>query len=285
MKKTLYFSLLIVAFLSVSCNSFLEDKDLKRQQEEDQAIQNYAKKINLSGFQKSESGLYYLITKKNVQASARNTTDGDEVTMHYTASILDGAKYDSTKSASPIVFPFNSGILPFYGFYEAITLLKNGEKGIFLVPSRLAYGGSSNAIIQPYSMIRLDIEVLKLRSEDEQIEDYIKENKLSIDEKTSTGLRYISITKNSTGVAMNKGRAATVKYIGTFLSGKTFDSGQFDTVIGEGSLIKGFDEALLKMRVGEKAKVIIPSSIGYGAKGSGTILPYTPLVFEIEIVK
>lgn len=285
MKKTLYFSLLIVAFLSVSCSSFLEDKDLKRQQEEDQSIQNYIKKINLSGFQKNESGLYYLITKKNVLASARNTTDGDEVTMHYTASILDGLKYDSTKSTSPIVFPFNPNILPFYGFYEAITMLKNGEKGIFLIPSQLAYGSSSNATIQPYSMIRLDIEIVKLRSEDDQIEDYIKENKLKIDEKTTTGLRYISIIKNPTGVAMNKGRAATVKYVGTFLSGKTFDSGQFDTLIGEGNLIKGFDEALLKMRVGEKVKVILPSSIGYGANGSGSILPYTPLAFEIEIVK
>lgn len=283
MKKTLYFSLLIVAFLSVSCSSFLEDKDLKRQQEEDQSIQNYIKKINLSGFQKNENGIYYLITKKNVLASARNTTDGDEVTMKYTASILDGVKYDSTQT--PIVFPFTANILPFYGFYEAITMLKNGEKGIFLIPSQLAYGSSSNATIQPYSMIRLDIEIIKLRSEDDQIEDYIKENKLNIDEKTTTGLRYISIIKNPTGVAMNKGRATNVKYVGTFLSGKTFDSGQFDTVIGEGSLIKGFDEALLKMRVGEKAKVIIPSSIGYGAKGSGTILPYTPLVFEIEIVK
>ena len=49
-------------------------------------------------------------------------------------------------------------------------------------------------------------------------------------------------------------------------------------------VIAGFDEGIMKMRVGEKAALIIPSKIGYGTNGSGTIPPNSPLYFEVEVV-
>jgi FKBP-type peptidyl-prolyl cis-trans isomerase len=287
MKKNLFFALVFVAFLGVSCSSFLDNEDQKRLEEETTTIQNYAKRLNLGTFEKSPNGVYYLITRKNLQASARTPKEGDEITMHYVLSIMDGAKLDSSSTLKnePKVFPFALSVFRFAGFYESFTLLKEGEKGIFLVPSSLAYGGGSSSTIPAYSIMRLDIDLLKLRTEDQQIEDYIKTNNLKVEETTSTGLRYISITKNAAGVAMNKGRSTTVKYVGSLLNGKTFDSGQLDLVIGGGSFIKGFDEALLKMRVGEKAKFILPSSIAYGVTGNTGILPYSPLVFDLEIIK
>jgi FKBP-type peptidyl-prolyl cis-trans isomerase len=64
-----------------------------------------------------------------------------------------------------------------------------------------------------------------------------------------------------------------------------FDSGTFTFVAGTGGVIAGFDEGILKMRVGEKAALIIPSKIGYGANGNPpTIPPNSPLYFEIEVV-
>jgi FKBP-type peptidyl-prolyl cis-trans isomerase len=78
----------------------------------------------------------------------------------------------------------------------------------------------------------------------------------------------------------------TLKYKGYFLDkAKTkFDEGQFSYTIGSGGLIVGFDNALTKMRVGEKITAIIPTEKAYGAQGSGSIPPYTPIAFDIEIV-
>jgi len=53
---------------------------------------------------------------------------------------------------------------------------------------------------------------------------------------------------------------------------------------GSGQLIAGFEEAVLKMKVGEKAKAILPYTIGYGTKGNSNIPGYSPIYFEIEIV-
>ena len=77
-----------------------------------------------------------------------------------------------------------------------------------------------------------------------------------------------------------------VRYTGKLLSDKQFDTGDIQVRVGSGSVIKGFDEGVSKMKIGEKATLIFPSSLGYGTQGSGTtIRPYAPLLFEVEIVK
>jgi FKBP-type peptidyl-prolyl cis-trans isomerase 2 len=69
----------------------------------------------------------------------------------------------------------------------------------------------------------------------------------------------------------------------TIVYDSKFDSGILSGAVGTGNFIKGFDEALQKMRVGEKAQFIIPSSIGYGANGGGAIPAYAPLYFEVTL--
>jgi FKBP-type peptidyl-prolyl cis-trans isomerase len=55
-------------------------------------------------------------------------------------------------------------------------------------------------------------------------------------------------------------------------------------VPGTGNLIPGFEEGILKMRVGEKAALVLPSKIAYGTNGNSTIPPNSPLYFEVEVV-
>jgi FKBP-type peptidyl-prolyl cis-trans isomerase len=120
--------------------------------------------------------------------------------------------------------------------------------------------------------------------EEEQIENYISANNIVVTEKTSSGLRFVR-TKESTGLAVKIGQTINLNYTGKLLSGKKFDSGNFNFVLGAGRVIKGFDEGVAKMKVGEKATLIFPSSIGYGYAGSGKdIPPYAPLLFEVEVV-
>jgi len=80
-------------------------------------------------------------------------------------------------------------------------------------------------------------------------------------------------------------------YKGYFLDGTLIDytpnNWAFEFVLGqEGQLIDGLQLALYKLKKGEKAKIILPSPLAFGEKGSsnGAVPPYTPLVYQIEIV-
>lgn len=122
-------------------------------------------------------------------------------------------------------------------------------------------------------------------TEEQQIENYIKNNNLVVTEKTATGLRYILTKANASGTAVKTGQLATVKYTGKLLTDRTFDAGSFSFYLGGGQVIAGFDEGIAKMKVGEKATLIFPSSLGYGSRGAGADIPgNSPLLFEIELV-
>lgn len=95
-----------------------------------------------------------------------------------------------------------------------------------------------------------------------------------------------------TGSATTKnGDTITVNYTGTLMDGTKFDSSlnpgrtPFSFMIGQGRVIKGWDQGLLDMKVGEKRKLTIPSSLGYGAAGAGAAIPpNATLIFDVELL-
>lgn len=93
-----------------------------------------------------------------------------------------------------------------------------------------------------------------------------------------------------TGAEVKSGDTVAVNYLGTLTDGKKFDSsydrGQpFAFQVGAGKVIKGWDEGLVGMKVGEKRKLIIPPSLGYGAAGAGGVIPpNATLIFEVELL-
>ncbi|MCX6789422.1 MAG: FKBP-type peptidyl-prolyl cis-trans isomerase [Candidatus Gribaldobacteria bacterium] len=103
-----------------------------------------------------------------------------------------------------------------------------------------------------------------------------------------SGLKY-QILKVGTGQEAKNGNDVLVHYVGTLEDGTKFDSSRdrnkpFDFVLGTGAVIKGWDLGVLGMKVGEIRKLIIPSSIGYGAQGQGPIPPNATLIFEVELL-
>ena len=92
------------------------------------------------------------------------------------------------------------------------------------------------------------------------------------------------------GQAAKKGDLVSVHYTGWLLDGTKFDSsldrGQpFEFTIGEGQVIKGWDEGVPGMQIGGKRKLTIPPDMAYGPTGSGAIPPNATLVFEVELLE
>ena len=86
--------------------------------------------------------------------------------------------------------------------------------------------------------------------------------------KTSTGLYYRDLLVGD-GAAVASGQKISVRYIGWLPNGEKFDAGPYAFPLGLGAVIRGWDEGLVGMRVGGTRQLIIPSSLGYGATGSG----------------
>lgn len=86
-------------------------------------------------------------------------------------------------------------------------------------------------------------------------------------------------------------RPVTVHYVGTLENGTKFDSSRdrnqpFVFTIGVGQVIKGWDEGVMTMKVGEKARFTLPASIAYGSRGAGGLIPPgATLIFEVELLK
>ncbi len=106
---------------------------------------------------------------------------------------------------------------------------------------------------------------------------------------TASGLTYI-ITDHGTGAQLKAGDTVTVNYTGMLTNGLKFDSSldrnePISFQLGVGRVIKGWDEGLQKLRVGDKATLIIPPQIGYGERGAGAdIPPNATLIFIVEVV-
>jgi len=108
--------------------------------------------------------------------------------------------------------------------------------------------------------------------------------------QTPSGVKYI-IQKKGTGNKPAPGKTVQVNYKGSFLSGQVFDSSDtrgrpLEFPAGVGAVIKGWDEMVMDMQVGEKRIAIIPPELAYGERGAGNgvIPPNSFLVFEMELV-
>jgi len=106
---------------------------------------------------------------------------------------------------------------------------------------------------------------------------------------TSSGLKY-EVLRGGNGPVAKAGQTVSVHYTGWLTDGTKFDSsvdrGQpFSFALGAGQVIKGWDEGVAGMKVGEKRKLTIPSDLGYGQRGAGNVIPpNATLVFDVELL-
>ncbi|MBS1517902.1 MAG: FKBP-type peptidyl-prolyl cis-trans isomerase [Bacteroidetes bacterium] len=107
---------------------------------------------------------------------------------------------------------------------------------------------------------------------------------------TESGLKYIILEKGN-GQKAESGKSVEVNYTGYLLDGKKFDSSldrnePLGFVLGTGKVIKGWDEGIALMNVGDKLRLIIPPELAYGKTGAGSVIPPdATLVFDVELME
>ena len=134
------------------------------------------------------------------------------------------------------------------------------------------------------------------------IENYLSENSITT-ERTESGVYYEILEKGS-GEKPTNGSTIRVDYAGRLLSGELFDTSieevaretntyneqrayePFEFVLGQGDVIKGWDEGLLALNEGDKARLYIPSTLAYGPRQRSAVIgPNSILVFDVELVE
>ncbi len=105
---------------------------------------------------------------------------------------------------------------------------------------------------------------------------------------TSTGLYFIPDGEGN-GPSPTSGKTAVIHYQASFLNGKTFDDTHvqdmpLEIVIGKHMTLKGLEEGVCLMKKGGKARLIIPSYLGFGENAAGSVPPFTTLVYDVELI-
>lgn len=276
----------ILSVLIFACNPKSEEE--KQLEKSEKVMQAHFTANNITA-QKGIEGVYYVISKKT--GSGKKPTIGDLTDFNITIELLNKTVIDTVYKKQIGYSLYGKGtLIDLFSQY-----LEKGDEGTFYVPYNLINNGTiDRGPVTAYSPLVFKIKLQNIRNESEQITSYITDNKLTM-EKTSTGLYYQITTPVANGELVKAGQTVTLKYTGKLLyyteltddKGKaktTFDAGTFSFKLGAGEVVKGFDEGVSKLKVGEKATLIFPSDLGYGKNGSGSTIPsYAPLQFEVEV--
>jgi len=121
------------------------------------------------------------------------------------------------------------------------------------------------------------------------IKAYVSTNGLTTAQRQTSGLYYVPVLSNPTGTRAEAKKTVSVLYTGRLLSGAVFDASSlratvpFTFALGTGQVIAGWDEGIALMRKGEKAKLLVPSALGYKGQTRGSIPANSVLVFDVEV--
>lgn len=255
------------------------------------------------GFKKTKSGIYYQIHGE-VHDTADQPKTGDLV------GILM-----SLRAGDSLLIPMMPNEMLMDSLYagdmfEALRMLHVGDSATFILDGPQFFEKMMNPG-QEYTFgedpLYLDVKLYGLMKkadfekaksefeaqlddrkvkEVEEINTYLKEN--SGFKQQSTGV-YLKTVKKGTGAKVEPLQTVKVHYTGRFVDGTVFDSSvergePFEFTVGAGQVIPGWDATVADMKVGDKVTVLIPSEFAYG-EGTRGIPPYSPLVFDIELLE
>ncbi|MGV3557506.1 FKBP-type peptidyl-prolyl cis-trans isomerase [Larkinella arboricola] len=290
--------LLVVSLSACNKNNFI-DPSPEVARENDQQIRDYlnANKL-LNRVTPTTTGLYYLFTDTT---STRNKKPqyNEELEFTFALSYIAGTKailLDSTKQTRSTFIPFLRGmVVP--GLEEGLLLMQEGQRAMFFMPSARAFGQGKKDTIPANVPVVFDVALIRSRTEAEQIQEYVTRKKLGIPtfkpsaENTGDSV-WVYRLSQGTGPKVTEDKTVTVAYTATTLRGSAPFAKQDAKEIRMGATpptdVAGLVTGLTALNVGDKALLIFPSSLGYGAQGINDqtnyiVTPYAPLVYEVTV--
>ncbi len=297
MKKTIKMATALVAgtMLLASCNS----SDLK-------------------GFKQTDDGLYYRFEQMN--KDSLQVQEGDMMVGEMTLRLEDNMLRSNAGNPERIMIvdptwdgPLHSGLLMMHVGDSAIfaypadsvaqymqpnqmpPMYEQGKGMKFYWEIKLRDIVSAEELAEEEANYRAEMEQARVK-EPELIANYVQEHGIKA-QPNAKGL-YIIVNKKGKGAQVAVGRQVTISYTGRLLDGTVFDSSNeadckannmqwhepLSYVVGQQSLIEGWEEGIMGQPEGTQLQLIIPSAMAYGSRPSGPIPAYSTLVFDIDIV-
>ena len=219
-----------------------------------------------------------------VVGTGKQAKVGDDLTVDYTGWLPD--KYDtepfdsSRLHETPLQFILGKGDV-IAGWDQGLVGMKVGGKRKLTIPSDLGYGaqGALDGRIPPNSALIFEVDLL-----DDQ-----GPAAATLPASSVTQLKIEDLVIG-TGRQVKAGDTLSMNYTGWLENGTKFDSsydsGQpIEFVLGQGSVIPGWEQGVVGMKVGGRRRLTVPASLAYGASGAGdTIPPNATLIFEVELM-
>jgi FKBP-type peptidyl-prolyl cis-trans isomerase FkpA len=260
---------------------------------------------------RNEDGLIYRII---------NAGEGEKIThktylkIHQSMEVGDSVFY-STFGKIPSYGLFDSLPNPTHDFLDIIDQMRVGDSAIIIrsVDTLSKRGALQlNDVFRKGGKMKVKIKILALYDTEDQLQEdrqrefeaykkrEIEELATWLEKQNIKGFRkapegvFIKTENEGSGIKVDSTMQVTVNYTGSLLNGTVFDSNvdstfehvePFKFAVGLRQVIEGWDIALKNMKVGEKAKIYIPSLLAYGMQGSGSkIPPYSHLMFDVEVL-
>lgn len=235
---------------------------------------------------KTASGLGIRLTE---QTQNEKPKPGDKVKVHYTGTLTNGKKFDSSVDrGTPFEFQLGKGQV-IQGWDEGIALLRKGEKATLTIPPNLGYGDRAMGDAIPAgSTLIFEVELIDFSTP--PAPQFLTQADGKPYQKTASGLEYI-VVEQGTGAKAEAGKTVRVHYTGYFEDKSVFDSSYprqepIEFPLGKGYVIKGWDEGIGLMNVGGKYRLKIPYDLGYGEGGRPPVIPAkATLYFDVELLE
>jgi FKBP-type peptidyl-prolyl cis-trans isomerase FkpA len=258
-------------------------------------------------FKKTPNGLQYAIYKPQ---KGERIKDGDIVFLNLSyRTNKDSLLFSSWQLGGPVSLKVEPST--FKGdLMEGLRLLTVNDSADFKINADSLFTKTFAAELPPFiekgSLLTFTVKITRVTTEaklqeeekaaavkqqameKEMLAKYVADKKLN-PVITASGLQYV-VNSVGTGPKPTAGQKVKVHYTGTLLDGTKFDSSvdrnePFEFTLGRGQVIKGWDEGIALLNKGSKAVLILPSSLAYGTRGAGSLIPpNTPLIFEVELI-
>lgn len=263
---------------------------------------------NKKEYTQAESGLKYKFIRQSDKQEKPSLSDILNVTMQY--FINDSLLFDSRMLGRDLEFPLMPAV--FRGdFYEGLAMMSKGDSASFICNAdsiflKVFRVQQMPGFVKPNSKMRFEIGMVDFLSQEafqakmnaeqqaaieesnQRLADYVNDNNIKAQPQES-GLYFIEVEKGK-GPKPQPGQKVKVHYKGTLLDGTKFDASYdrnqpFEFVLGMGQVIRGWDEGIGMLNVGGKAILLLPQHLAYGERAAGPIPPFSPLVFEVELLE